>query len=44
MRMDLVIVAAAIIFLGYAFFNDAAAVEMMWENFLQWLSTASILN
>ena len=42
--MDLLIVGAAALFLGYAYFNDAAAVEMLWENFLQWVGSIDILN
>ena len=40
MRLDLIIVAVAIAFLAYTYFNDTAAVEMLWENIKQWLANA----
>jgi hypothetical protein len=44
MRLDLVIVGAAILFLGYAYLNDAAAVELLWNKFLEWLGNVRLFN
>ena len=44
MRFDTLLIIAGALFLLYAFFHDAMAVEQMWERFLRLVAVSAIWN